>query len=577
MAHLPFMKGRSGRTPGLNQEKTFVDLSPWQTAQALVPLAVTTEETSYAREVLRLADHSVAQAFTAALRTANVQAQHRKLSGEALALSNKIEQLQQLVKEDQLQVSRLTPKTVSADGKKTDDQPGDNDELEIAKAQLGLDTDQLENVQEDLARATGDNRSQIQEELAAHETAVRKYENESHRNGQLALVSARSYGTLAGRLRAWMNQRERYALIQQAIQQTKDDISRLTAEHQVLATKTNTDGSQNSTLQEDDAIAKLALIKAKRDQRQLLTIYDDRIETAKQLVSIYEKWGAQVQLQHRILLHLILRSLILVLSILILMVVVDAFVRHATNRPSLDRRRAQTLRTILRFGVQFLGIVFVLLVTLGPPPQFSTILGLATAGVTIALQDYILAFLGWFVLMGRNGMRVGDWVEINGVSGEATEIGLFSTTLLETGTVMDTGHPTGRRITFLNSFAIRGQYFNFSTTGQWMWDKVTIPLPASENSQETVERLQEAVLAETKLASIKAEEEWSKARYEDDILGRFHATPEVSLQPSGSGIDIQVRYVTRAPERLEMRNRIYRRVIDLLHHRNTSQLPAVSS
>ena len=49
---------------------------------------------------------------------------------------------------------------------------------------------------------------------------------------------------------------------------------------------------------------------------------------------------------------------------------------------------------------------------------------------------------------------------------------LFTTTLLETGTLADKGLPTGRRITFMNGFAIRGQYFNFSTTGQWMWDEI---------------------------------------------------------------------------------------------------------
>ena len=53
-----------------------------------------------------------------------------------------------------------------------------------------------------------------------------------------------------------------------------------------------------------------------------------------------------------------------------------------------------------------------------PPSQVPTILGLATAGVTVVFQDFILAFFGWFVLMGRNGISVGDWVEINSVGGE---------------------------------------------------------------------------------------------------------------------------------------------------------------
>jgi small-conductance mechanosensitive channel len=200
----------------------------------------------------------------------------------------------------------------------------------------------------------------------------------------------------------------------------------------------------------------------------------------------------------------------------------------------------------------------------GSPAQLSTILGLATAGITIALQDFIVAFIGWFVLMGKKGIRIGDWVEINGVGGEVTEIGLISTTLLETGTSTDTGHPTGRRITFMNSFAIRGQYFNFTTTGQWMWDEITVPLPATDDTPAMVEGINKAVLEETKEDTQIAEREWKRGG-RDDGLSKFSATPVVNMRPSGSGIDIQVRYVTRAPNRIEVRNRSYRRVIELLH------------
>jgi small-conductance mechanosensitive channel len=189
---------------------------------------------------------------------------------------------------------------------------------------------------------------------------------------------------------------------------------------------------------------------------------------------------------------------------------------------------------------------------------------LATAGLTIALQDFILAFFGWFALMGRNGVHIGDWVEINGVGGEVTEIGLIYTTLLETGNLEDKGHPTGRRITFINSFAIRGQYFNFSTAGQWMWDEITVSIPASENVHVIVERIHKAVLEETEENARVAEQEW-KHGTRGDGLGKFSATPVVSLRPSASGIEIEVRYVTRASERFEVRNRLNQRMIDVLH------------
>ena len=567
MAHLPFLNGHGGTRGSAEAQgkPTLVDLSPWQTAQALTPLAVTAEETEYAREAERLADHEVDQAFAVALRQAGLQAQHRALAGEALALSQKVTQLQQLIKEDQAQVQTLTAKSSSTAGPAKDGSPpapGDDD-LEVAKAQLALDTDELADTQQDLERASGDDSARIQEELAAHEAAMRKYDSQSKSDGEVAVLAVARFGTLAGRLAAWTNQRSRYQLIQQALQGAQSAVATLTAEHNVLEAQAGASASAAASGAEDRA-ARLASIKDRSAERQILSIYDDRIQTEQQLATIYGKWSDQLLLQHRILLHLILQSLALIVVILIGMVLCDALVRRMMARPALDRRQMHTLRSILELCIQAVGALLILLVVFGSPKQITTVLGLATAGLTIALQDFILAFFGWFALMGRNGVHIGDWVEINGVGGEVTEIGLIYTTLLETGNLEDKGHPTGRRITFINSFAIRGQYFNFSTAGQWMWDEITVSIPDSENVHEIVGRIHKTVLEETEENARVAELEW-KHGTRGDGLGKFSATPVVNLRPSASGIEIEVRYVTRASERFEVRNRLNQRMIDVLH------------
>ena len=166
--------------------------------------------------------------------------------------------------------------------------------------------------------------------------------------------------------------------------------------------------------------------------------------------------------------------------------------------------------------------------------------------------------------MGKNGIRIGDWVEINGVGGEVTEIGLIYTTLLETGNLEDKGHPTGRRISFINGYAIRGPYFNFSTSGQWMWDEITVPVPASANMQTVVDEIQKAVEQETAENTRIAEQEWKRG-IRGDGLSRFSAAPVVNLRPSGSAIDVEVRYVTRASDRFELRNRLYQQFVGLIH------------
>jgi len=561
MANLPFLQAQAKGLAPVGDQKALVDLRPWQTAQALAPLAVTAEESENAREAVRLADHEVEQAFDSALRKANAEAQHRILTGNALALSQKVDNLQQVVAQDQALVNRLTSKSppTATSAKSSTPSASGGDDLEVAKAQLDLDSDDLADAERDLNRVSGDDRAQIQSELAAHQAAMSKYNSQSSGNSQVAVVSARQHATLASRVKAWFDQRDRAQLIQQALQQAQADIVALTAEHNKLEA-----GPDSAPAATTTGEGRLAGINEKREQRQLLSIFDDRIQTEQQLATVYSKWSAQVALQHRIVLHLMMQSMALIALILICMILSDALVQHLLAHPSLDWKRMQTLRTVLEFGVQALGVLLILFVLFGPPRQLTTVLGLATAGLTIALQDFILAFLGWFVLMGKNGIHIGDWVEINGVGGEVTEIGLIYTTLLETGNLEDKGHPTGRRITCINGYAIKGPYFNFTTSGQWMWDEITVPVPASANTQTVVKQIQKAVEQETAENAHVAEQEWKRG-IRGDGLSRFSATPVVNLRPSGSAIEVEVRYVTRASERFELRNCLNQQFIDLIH------------
>lgn len=567
MAHLSFL-AHKGAHPS---HRSLVDTSPWDTAQELAPLAISAEEMRYAREAQRLADHDVDQAFASALRRATLQAQRSRLTGEALELSQRIQQLQQTIKEDQAQVDALSQKSPSSlsPSSAAQSSAAGTDDLDVAKAQLGLDTDELTDAQRDLQRASGDQSVRIQEELAAHEASMRQYDNTVKSQGQIAVLSEKRHRTLASRIAAWFGQSNRYSLILQAQQKAQSTVAALTVQHNALEVQVNTPAGASA--QPSGRFSALDLLRQKRASRQILSIYDDRIQTEQQLASVYGKWAAQVLLQHRIVLHLVLRSFALILCIAIAMVLADALVRRLMDRARGERRQADTLRNIFEAGIQVAGVVLILLVLFGAPQQTPTILGLATAALTIALQDFIIAFLGWFVLVGKHGIHVGDWVEINGVGGEVTEVGLFRTTLLETGSLADKGHPTGRHITFINSFAIRGQYFNFSTAGQWMWDEIKVDMPTVDNLQSVVEGIHKVALEETEKNARQAEQEWKRGT-RGDGLNRFSATPAVDLRPAGSGMEVDVRYVTRASERFDLRNRLFERIIQLMQHQPGGKL-----
>jgi small-conductance mechanosensitive channel len=580
------MSGRSR----LRGQPGLVDQQPWQTASALSGLAASAEEKQFAREAERLADHEVDQAFAMALRQAEMET--NVLTGPALVIQQKVNALAGQVKDDQAAVDGLNAQVEAAAKRGGAAAASLGDDLDVAKARLQLDTDESNDASEDMARASGDKRAQIQQELAARETSMQKYDSQANSQGEPAAISQKRFATLASRIGAWLDQRSRQDSIQQAQAQTDAGVASLTAQYAALHEQSkaaattigdeNAGAAANGAAQPDAAVGgsgakdKLARMARVHELAQIQSILQDRLDTEKQLSTVYEKWIAQIGLQHRIVLHLVLQSMAgiaaLLLGAVLVWWLVQALLDRAVDRAVVDARSIHTLRTVASLAIEGLTLLLVLLFVFGAPSQMPTILGLCVAGLTVVFQNFILAFFGWFMLMGRNGIRVGDWVEINGVAGEVVEVGLFRTTLLETGNGTDKGHPTGRRARFLNSFAVTGQFFNFSTTGQWMWDEISVNVPPGEGSYQTIEAIHKAVLQQTEKDAMLAEKEW-KGVSRQHVLGQLSAAPLVNLRPAASGIDILVRYVTRAKDRFEMRNKLYQTVIDLLHKPASAEGP----
>jgi hypothetical protein len=50
----------------------------------------------------------------------------------------------------------------------------------------------------------------------------------------------------------------------------------------------------------------------------------------------------------------------------------------------------------------------------------------------------------------------------------------------------------------------------------------------------------------------------------EEGMAQFSATPSVDMRPAGAGVDIVVRYVTKAGVRLETRNRLFSTVLELM-------------
>ncbi|MEO6923997.1 MAG: mechanosensitive ion channel domain-containing protein, partial [Bryocella sp.] len=378
--------------------------------------------------------------------------------------------------------------------------------------------------------------------------------------GEVAILSSTRYRTLVDLIGIWHRQVTRYALLLNA----KAAANQMAATFSAARSQLDIQTKMKDVTANDVAIKRIAGLNRLSLERQLMMIYDDRVVTEQRLGTIYDRWAAQVGLQHRIIEHLMIAKIMWIAAILIVAILINAIVRRVMEHESLDPRRMRTLSRILRLLIQILALISILLVVFGAPNHISTVIGLTTAGLTVALQDFILGFIGWFFLIGRIGIAVGDIVEIDGVTGEVVDIGLFRTTLMETGNWTANGHPTGRRVAFNNKYVISGKFFNFTTAGQWMWDEVTVNVPQDEDTYATIGRIHETIKVETHADAEQAEREWRQTA-SAHRLAHFSPEPTVNLRPSGSNVELIVRYVTRASNRAEQRNKLYQLMLDGLH------------
>src|SRR5713101_2786683 len=232
MEYLPFLQTKKGNWTGEYVSHGIVDQRPWQTAATLAGMAQSAEEREFAREAERLADHEVDQAFSQSLRQASLEKPN--VSGKALALQQRVTQLQETIKNDQARIVSLS----AGAGTRPASAVSNGSDLEIAKAQLGLDQSELTDSIEDLARESGDQRVKLQQELAARHAAMQQYRDSSSKDdGQTAVASAEQYTTFAQQLSTWRSLRNRKQLIAQAEQLARADVAALTADQARLKTE----------------------------------------------------------------------------------------------------------------------------------------------------------------------------------------------------------------------------------------------------------------------------------------------------------------------------------------------------
>ncbi len=559
------------RNRSAQEQQAWTSQRSLDTARELAKTANTRDEDRLARQATQVADHDLDLAFTTALREA--QLHPTPPSPETKQLRARVAESDAQIKADQTHVLQLTTAINAAKAADVDQL---QQQLDLTEAELTLHAEELEDAKQDLARTTDDAETRIQRMLDAHKNSQHPPADATQQQAApVRLPAFQLPGSMFEQLKMLksLNDRQKTLLsaqqsalaLSQEIDRRHDDMEKSMSQ----PAPTSSDVAPKPMNR-----AQIAALDEQSQNRKLLTDYDRRQQDQQELAQVYGNWATLLGTRETACLHGLLIGLLWILVVFICVVLAEMVLEKFLLRTKGDRRRSATIRLLVRFGLRFVGIMLVLFIFFGKPSELTTILGLAGAGLTVALKDFIVSFFGWFVLMGKNGIRIGDWVEINGISGEVVEVGLLRTVLLETGNWTDSGHPTGRRVAFVNSFAIEGHYFNFSTTGQWLWDSLEILVPATDDPFPIADAVLQVVQQQTDANVQVAEKEWQHTTHKYGVQS-LAAAPSIELRPAATGVNIIVRYITRAHERFGVRTKLYQTIVELLHHRNIDPAQAL--
>jgi small-conductance mechanosensitive channel len=277
-------------------------------------------------------------------------------------------------------------------------------------------------------------------------------------------------------------------------------------------------------------------------QSVLLAAYKDNLQ----------RWRAAVHDQYVLdAKRLALRLTILAIVIALLAGLAEVW-RRAIFRYVRDlRHRYQflLLRRIVIWVAIGIAVAFALASEVG---SVATFVGLITAGVAVALQSVIMAVAGYFFLIGKYGVSVGDRVQIAGVTGDVLDIGLVRLHLMEVGNT-DTGRqPTGRVVVFSNAIVFQpgASFFKQIPGTNFAWHQVSLTLAPTTDYQLAEKRMLEAV--ESVYAEYREHIERQHRRMQDTLNVTVDLpSPRSRLHFGEDGLRVAIRFpveIERAPQ-----------------------------
>ncbi len=366
---------------------------------------------------------------------------------------------------------------------------------------------------------------------------------------------------LSGKMRSLDDILKQTDALQKTVRQLRsplvNELKQLSQQSDQLATAADTSGTAALQQQKQQLDALTAQFK----QLSAAMLPLSKMGVLLQLYSAsITNWHANLESEYHADFKALLIRLVILVAILAVVIGFAELWKKTIFRYVHDpRRRYQfmLLRRIVMWFVIATVIAFAFASQLG---QMATFAGLITAGVAVALQNVILSIAGYFLLIGKFGIRVGDRVQISGVNGEVVDVGLIRMHVMEMGP----GGATGRVVAFSNSIVFQpttGLFRQIPGTS-FSWHEISLTLAPDTDYGLVEKRLLKVV--EDVFADYREDMERQRHMMERTL----NTTPIHELRPTSrlrltsSGLEAVIRFPVSLQNAAEIDDRVVR---ELLH------------
>jgi len=192
--------------------------------------------------------------------------------------------------------------------------------------------------------------------------------------------------------------------------------------------------------------------------------------------------------------------------------------------------------------------------------HYATIIGIASAGLAVALKDPISNLAGWFFIIGRKPFVLGDRIQIGENMGDVVDIGLFRFTIMEVGHWVGGDETTGRIVNIPNNLIHTQPVANYNIGFDYIWEEISVRVTFESDWESAKELLKKIAVKHADKLSQDAKRKIRRAA-KDFMLTAPTLEPLVRTRVDDSGVLLILRYLVNPYDRRQIEEIIWEDIL----------------